>query len=226
MGLFSRRGRAEPRDVPAFDFQALGLPRLGPGAGDDVPVSPSVPEDLADLASRAAPMNPFLLASGREPVALLRLHDLARDEVADLAQAVRDGRTRLVPHYRSMPTFPVLSLSLVVHDRPGSPFTFEGFRNITGGDVQDFLAALGRTGGRGTVHLYEPSAGGVVRLAEGPFVLSLPPVPSTWQPHRTTSAELDTLWQVITLAAVWLNDIPAADRDFDAAVDAYLTENG
>jgi hypothetical protein len=241
MALFSRRKRAssgaavDVSGFPLFDFGSLDLPRSAADqtlgvtvGGQTTPVQVTSHDSVEELAAEIVPMNPFL-AVGPEgaPVAVIRLEGVDDADVATLAEAVHDGRSQLVPRYRSMPTYPVLALALAVYDRPDADaFVFEGFRDLTTADVQDFLTALGRPGGsdgRGTVYLYAPAGAGVRLLAQGPFDVRLPPRPERYEAHRTTADELRQLWQVVVLGAIWLRQLPEGRRDFAKAVDDYVS---
>lgn len=68
-----------------------------------------------------------------------------------------------------------LIYSLFVYDSPdGPPLSFEGYRDVTSADVQDFVVRLGRAKGHGRVLLYGGEPLGL--LATGRFVLHIPPL--------------------------------------------------
>ncbi|MGI5213970.1 hypothetical protein [Plantactinospora sp. CA-290183] len=227
MGLFSRR---QHRD-PTFDLAALDLPRADPQAAEEratlanLGLSPSDDRHtvsfhyaLSDIAARLEPMIPFVLASEEGPTVLVRLDGLPAAEVADLARAVEEGHCLLTASYRSYPTFPVLTMTLAVYDS-ADPFQFEGFRDVTLADVQDFVVELCRHGGRGKVFLY---AGPDARqVAAGPFALRLPPFREVRFPHRTSDRDVQQLWKLLGLASTWLRQIPPQRRDFAAAARAH-----
>jgi hypothetical protein len=221
MGLFSRRGRG--RDE--FDLASLRLPRLEVKPEIGVVADRTTVRMLTtcdgDIAPTMAPMSPFVLAVQDEPTILVKLAGLSAAEAAELSRAVRAGGCLAVAAYRSYPTFPMFVLALFVYDSLEDPMRFEGYRDITTADVQDFLVALDRTGGRGQVRLYGESA---ELLATGPFALRLPPFGRVTFPYRTTGRDLHGLWQACKAAAAWLHQIPESRRNFAAAVNEHVSK--
>ena len=152
---------------------------------------------------------------------LVKLAGMSRAEAAGLARAVAADESLAVAAYRSLPTYPVFILALFVYDAPGDPMRFEGYRDVTTIDVQDFVVALGRNAGRGQVRLYSESA---ELLAVGRFALRMPPFHQVTFPYSTTSNELHELWQLLQLAAGWYNNLPAAQLDFESAVETHMAK--
>jgi hypothetical protein len=188
-----------------FDLSSVDVPRL---AGDG-----------EVIVERLAPMVPFLLDHDGAPTVIVPLDGLPAAEVEALAAAVRANRCVLIAAYRLYSTYPVLIFSLFVYDTPdGPPLSLEGYRDVTSADVQDFVVRLGREEGRGRVLLY----GGEPRrlLAEGEFVLRIPPFITPALPHRTSRTELKMLWLIFAIAAQQRARI--APEDFKAAVDAHM----
>ena len=241
MGLFSRKRRnakpgaeplsaetlsAEPIGVDAigdFDLGTIELPRV-----EVTPEIQVVAERMTvrtytacdeHIAPSIAPMTPFVLAVEDEPTMLVKLAGLSHAEGAELARAVAADESLAVAGYRSLPTYPVFILALFVYDAPSDPMRFEGYRDVTTIDVQDFVVALGRSGGRGQVRLYSDSA---ELLAVGRFALRMPPFQQVHFPYTTTPNELHELWQLLQLSAGWYNSLPAARRDFELAVEAHM----
>ncbi|MBB5837057.1 hypothetical protein [Kribbella italica] len=215
MGLFSRKRR------DAFDLGELGLPRVMPGV-EERPAGNVVwrLSSCDDLARSAVPMSPFVMDVQGTPTVLVKLAGLTARESAELARAVAAGDSLLVAAYRSYPTYPVLVLALFVYDSPNDPLRFEGYRDLATVDVQDFAAGLDHTDGIGQVRLYDESA---QLLATGQFGLRMPPFSSTSFPYRSTTQDLNRLWEICRLGAAWYHSLPPARRDFGTAVDAYIS---
>lgn len=236
MGLFSRKRRnpkpdaeplsAEPLGVDTtvdFDLATIDLPRV-----EVTPEVSVVAERMTVrtysacdeyIAPSIAPMTPFVLTVENEPTMLVKLAGMSRAEGAELARAVAADDSLAVAAYRSLPTYPVFILALFVYDAPSDPMRFEGYRDVTTVDVQDFVVALGRKAGRGQVRLYSESA---ELLAVGRFALRMPPFQQVRFPYTTTPNELHELWQLLQLSAGWYNSLPAARRDFGMAVEAHM----
>lgn len=208
MSIFSRWRRGKD-----FDLSRVAVPRDEPG-GDVVVES-------------LAPMVPFLMDDGGTPTVLVRLDDTPESEVAGLAAAVDAGRCVLVAGYKLYSTYPILIFCLFIHDSPtGPPLRLEGYRDIVLADVQDFVVALGRTGGRGTVRLYAGDSPAPV--AQGRFAVRIPPFFTPTQfPHRTDPKDLRLLWLMFSVVARQRARIPASELDFHAAADTHMarTEN-
>ncbi|MGC4939513.1 hypothetical protein [Kribbella sp. DT2] len=216
MGLFSRKRRE------AFDLAELGLPRVVPGAPERPAGEHGVTIRLRscdDIARSASPMSPFVLDVQGTPTVLVKLAGLTEREGAELASAVTAGDSLLVAAYRSYPTYPVVVLALFVYDSPNDPLRFEGYRDLATVDVQDFAVGLDRTDGIGQVRLYDESA---QLLATGQFGLRIPPFDATKFPYKSTTQDLNRLWEICRLGATWYHSLPPARRDFDTAVDAYI----
>jgi hypothetical protein len=216
MGLFSRKRRE------AFDLAELGLPRVRPGVEQRPGSEHGMVFHLRscdELARTVVPMSPFVMDVQGTPTVLVKLAGLTAREAAELARAVTAGDSLLVSAYRSYPTFPVLVLALFVYDSPNDPLRFEGYRDLTTVDVQDFAVGLDRTDGIGQVRLYDESA---ELLATGQFGLRMPPFDRTTFPYKSTAQDLNRLWEICRLGAAWYHSLPPAGRDFNAAVDAYV----
>ncbi len=219
MGLFSKKKEPEP---DRFDLAALGLPRVQPVSDLGVTSERMTVWSLTscdDLARTMVPMSPFVLDVQGTPTILVKLAGLSAREAGELARAVEAGDSLAVAAAFSYPTYPVLVLSLFVYDTYDDPLRFEGFRDITTADVQDFAAGLDRTGGEGKVRLYDESAG---LLAVGRFGLRMPPFSRTKFPYRSTAKDLNGFWQVLRDCAAWYHRVPAAGLDFNTAVDTHL----
>jgi hypothetical protein len=52
--------------------------------------------------------------------------------------------------------------------------------------------------------------------------LRMPPFGSTTFPYRSSTQDLNRLWEICQLGAVWCNSLAPARRDFATAVDAYI----
>jgi hypothetical protein len=243
MGLFSRKRRnPKPDAAPptagapsgqAFDVGATGDFDLATIDLPRVEVTPEL-EVAAErmtvrtytacdehIAPSIAPMTPFVLAVEDEPTMLVKLAGMSYAEGAELARAVAADESLAVAAYRSLPTYPVFILGLFVYDAPGDPMRFEGYRDVTTIDVQDFVVALGRNGGRGQVRLYSESA---ELLAVGRFALRMPPFQQVDFPYATTPNELHELWQLLQLSAGWYKSLPATARDFETAVETHMAK--
>ncbi|GHJ39828.1 hypothetical protein [Streptomyces sp. TS71-3] len=154
-------------------------------------------------AATVQPMSPFLFVVGGRPTVLINLDGLTEADPddadpAELARAVTEGRCLLTAVYRSLPTYPVLCFMLLVYDGH-FPYRFDGVRDVTTPDVQDFTAALCRDGGRGRILLHH--AGTHRRLATGTFTYRQTPFARPDLPYRTKSAELRRLWETLGIAA-------------------------
>jgi hypothetical protein len=172
-----------------------------------------------EIARTMAPMSPFVLDVQGTPTILVKLAGLSAREAGELARAVEAGDSLAVAAYFTYPTYPVLVLALFVYDSYDDPLRFEGYRDVTTADVQDFVAGLDRTGGEGKVRLYDESAG---LLAVGSFGFRMPPFGRTKFPYRSTTKDLEGLWQLLGYCAEWYHRIPPASRDFNTAVDIHL----
>jgi hypothetical protein len=186
----------------------------------DLPTGVSRPAGGGEiLVEELAPWTPFLLDDG-EATVIVRPEGLPADEVEALARAVRADRCVLLAAYRLYPTYPVLIFSLLVHDRPGSPpLSIEAYRDCTSADVRGFAARLGSGKGRGRVLLYGGEPLGP--LATGRFTLRIPPLAGP-VPRRTSWRELRMLWLMFEIMVRQRDRIPAACRDFAAAVAAHM----
>jgi hypothetical protein len=201
--LFSRWRHGKDFDVPS-----LRIPRLyGEGA-----------VTIEDVR----PLSPFMMMLDGEPTAIVRLDGLPEAEVAGLAKAVRDDRCLLAAGYKLYSTYPILIFSVFIYDdSPNGSFTVEGYRDVASADIQDFVAGLGGSGGRGRVLLYTGDPPGLV--GSGKFALRIPPlIAPVGFPCQVSRRDLKRLWLMFRIVGQQRSRIPEEDLNFRAAIATHL----
>jgi hypothetical protein len=217
--------------VVHYDLTQLGLPKEGQSFEEALEDqkkdmarqigggSAAMYINCQDLAMEQGVNSPVVRSLNGRAFVVLRLDGLSPVEMQQMREATEQSRVLLVPILALCPTYPVLSLKFVIYDDLTNPYTVEGPRGIHDATIQYFLQALLQDGS-GDFYLYVgPDA---EPLGSGGFSLRMPPFHGPGYPYRTQPADLENFWRLLASAAKYLESIPVASRDFQAAVRFYL----
>ncbi|MFF0744990.1 hypothetical protein ACFYVL_31775 [Streptomyces sp. NPDC004111] len=194
-----------------YDLDALPLPHPGPLYAD---LSGAIPADSV------TPLVPFYAADEQGPLAVVRMDAPSVDELSAVKDAVDQGRCLLVSDLNSYPTYPIMTFSLFLYDRPEGPLRLEGFPDVALADIQHFVAAVGRHGGHGRVMLY--SGYPAEYVTTGWFTLKLPPFRDVLFPHEVNAEHLQRFWAMYRHAVDLRGRIPEEHRDHTQAVATHM----
>jgi hypothetical protein len=213
-----------------YMFSALGLPREKMSLEERVTQQQKekaesirlggvgVVLNWQDFARGQPPNSPLLVTWQGRALSIARLDNMPRSEAHQMRSAVEQGRVLLAPVFAPCPTYTIFGPRFVIFDDPSNPYTVEDPRDIALADVQDFISAV-LNNGEGDFYLYwganaEP-------VATGTFSLCMNPQEVTW-PHKPSDADREAFWQLLNQATSHFKGIPAAHRNFGAAVKYYF----
>jgi len=164
---------------------------------------------------------PFVSAFNGYPQAVLRLSETRPIVLELLRRAVQQDKVLLHPDVFTYPTFPILTLRLIIFDSRIEPFIAEALADISNGDVQDFCSVLVNTR-QGALHLYEGDNADARQTVSGKFTLWIPRTSAylfedVRVPYHPTKKDAELFIRLLSAAAKYLNGIAPEMQDFLSA---------